>query len=61
VEWPNAWVVGFELDGSKAAGADSLNITAGGVLLVADATIPGADAFVEDVHVVAVEMESEIC
>jgi hypothetical protein len=30
-------------------------------LLVADATIPGANAFVEDVHIVAVKMESMIC
>lgn len=60
VERPDAWVVGFELDGSKATGADSLDITASGVLLVADATVPGADAFVEDVHVVAVKMESGI-
>jgi hypothetical protein len=60
VEWPDAWVVGFELDGGEATGADGLDIAASGVLLVADATVPGADAFVEDVHVVAVKMESEI-
>jgi hypothetical protein len=61
VEWPDAWVVGFELDGSKATGADSLDVTTSRVLLVADATIPGSDTFVEDVHVVAVKMEPEIC
>jgi hypothetical protein len=35
-----------------------LDVAAGGVLLVADATVPGAGTLVEDVHVMAVKMEA---
>jgi len=55
---PDARVVSFELHGSEAASADGMDVAAGGVLCVADAAIPSAGTFVEDVHVVAVEMES---
>lgn len=60
-EWikltPDARVIGLELHCSEATSADSLDVAAGGVLGVADAAVPGAGALVEDVHVVAVEME----
>jgi hypothetical protein len=61
VERPNAWVVCFELESSEAASADGLDVAAGGVLLVADAAVPGAGPFVEDVHVMAVKMEAGRC
>ena len=55
---PDARVVGFELQGGEAAGADGVDVAAGRVLPVADATVPAAGAFVKDIHVVTVEMES---
>jgi hypothetical protein len=61
VERPDAGVIGFELQSGEAAGADGLDVAAGGVLAVADTAVPGAGAFVEDVHVVAVEVEAGRC
>jgi len=54
---PDTRVVGLELHCGKSASADGLDVAAGRILGVADAAVPGAGAFVEDVHVVAVEME----
>ena len=58
VEGPDTGVVGFELQGGEAAGADCLDVTTGWVLRVDCAAVPSASAFVENVEVVAVEMES---
>ena len=58
VEGPNAWVVSFELQGGEATGTDCLDVAAGRILGVDSAAVPSASALVEDVEVVAVEMEA---
>jgi hypothetical protein len=57
VERPHARVAsGIELDHDMAVAADLDDIAALGVASADDAAVPGARAFVEDVHVEAVQM-----
>lgn len=54
VHRPDAGVVELDLHNEVAAGADELGVAALRVLRVDDLAVPGAGAFGEDVHVVAV-------
>jgi hypothetical protein len=56
VESPDTWIVELELNDKVALWADDLCVTALRIGCVADCPVPTADAFCEDLHVVAVNV-----